>query len=67
MLMMLTRVELLNMSISKQATEIILMLMLITRVELLNMSMSKQATEIPPALFRQLEEITHIVRRSACS
>merc|ERR1711962_671131 len=34
------------------------------RVELLNMSMSKQATEIPPALFRQLEEITHIVRRS---
>merc|ERR1719225_260628 len=34
------------------------------RVELLNMSMSKQATEIPPALLRQLEEITHIVRRS---
>ena len=26
--------------------------------------MSKQATEIPPALLRQLEEITHIVRRS---
>ena len=66
-MLMLTREELLNLSMSKQATEIILMLMLITRVELLNMSMSKQATEIPPALLRQLEEITHIVRRSACS
>jgi len=34
------------------------------RAELLNMSTSKQAKEVPPSLLRQLEEITHIVRRS---
>jgi len=34
------------------------------RAELLNMSTSKQAKEVPPSLWRQLEEITHIVRRS---
>ena len=27
------------------------------------MSTSKQAKEVPPSLWRQLEEITHIVRR----
>jgi len=34
------------------------------RAELLNMSTSKQAKETPPSLLPQLEEITHIVRRS---
>ena len=37
--------------------------MALTRVDLLNMSTSKQAKEAPPSLLRQLEEITHIVRR----
>ena len=38
-------------------------IMALTRVDLLNMSTSKQAKEAPPSLLRQLEEITHIVRR----
>ena len=65
-MLMLTREELLNMAISKQAPEMILMLMLINRVELLNMATSSQATEIPPALLRQLEEITEIILMHRC-
>ena len=36
-------------------------MLMLTREELLNMAISKQATEIPPALLRQLEEITEII------
>ena len=51
MLMMLTRVELLNMLMSKQATKMMMMtvvmvMVMLTREELLNMAISKQGTEM---------------------